>query len=183
MDDTISIADVLALQDKGHNNNGMNGFGGDFFLLVLFFFMFGQNGFGRNGFGGAATAAAQNEILLGQNFDRVEAKLDGIGKGICDSTYALNNSIKECCCTTQLGLKDVAAGIHAEGEATRALIQQNTIQDLRDKVTDLQVGLSQCRQNEYLVNKLTPPCPVPAYLTCSPYQAYSPCGGGYQPNI
>ena len=180
--DNMSIADAMALR----NDNGFGGgFGGDFFLVILFLFLFGGNGFGQNGFGGAATAAAQNEILLGQNFDRVQTKLDAIGQGICDSTYALNNSIKDCCCATQLGMKDIAAGIHAEGEATRALIQQNEVQNLRDKVADLSVGLSQCRQNEYLVNKLTPPCPVPAYLTCSPYQSYSPCGfgNGYQPNI
>ena len=175
--DNYSLSDIRAAVD----GNGMNGaFGGDglIWLVVLFLFGFGGGfgGYGANGFGGAATAAAQNEILLGQNFDRVGQKLDGISSGICDATYALNNSIKDCCCNTQLGIKDLAATIHAEGDATRALIQQNEVQALRDKVADLQVGLSQCRQNEYLVGKLTPPCPVPAYLTCSPYQSYNPCG-------
>ena len=187
MMENYSLSDIRA---AAGNDNGMGAFGGDglIWLVVLFLFGFGGfgNGFGGNrGFGEAATAAAQNEILMGQQFDRTNTKLDAVAQGICDSTYALNNSIKDCCCTTQLAVKDLAAGIHAEGEATRALIRENEIQNLRDKVTDLQVGLSQCRQNEYLVNKLTPPCPVPAYLTCSPYQSYSPCGfgGGYQPNI
>lgn len=182
MMDNMSIADAMALRG---NDNGFGNGGGDFLLLVLFLFLFGQNGFGQNGFGGAATAAAQNEILSGQQFDRVGMKLDGIAQGICDSTYALNNAVKECCCQTQLGMKDIAAGIHAEGEATRALIQTNQIQDLRDKVTDLQLRASQCDQNEYLVNKLRP-CAVPAYITCSPYQSYAGCcgyGNGYQPNI
>ena len=185
MMDNLSIADALAL--KGNENNGFGGNGGGDFLLILILFLFfgmNGNGFGQNGFGGAATAATQNEILMGQQFDRVNQKQDAIAQGLCDSTYALNNSIKECCCNTQLLGKDILAGIHAEGEATRAMIQSNEVQNLRDKVTDLQVGLSQCRQNEYLVNKLTPPCPVPAYITCSPYQSYNPCGcNGFQPNI
>ena len=185
--DGISPIDALALQNGGMNNNG-NGWGGDFFLLILFLFLFNGNGFGQNGFGGAATAAAQNEILSGQQFDRVYQKQDAIAQGICDSTYALNNSITgegramqtqlaNCCC-------NIESAIHAEGDATRALIRENEIQTLRDKVTDLQMQTSQCRQNEYLVSTLRP-CPIPSYLTCSPYQAYSPCGfgGNYQPNI
>ena len=184
--DNVSTADLLAMRN-GDGLGGLNGDNGLIWLIVLFLFGFGgYGGFGaQNGFGGAATAASQNEILLGQQFDRVGNKLDGISNGLCDGFYALNNSVKDCCCTTQLGLKDMAAGIHAEGEATRALIRENEIQNLRDKVQDLTVGLSQCRQNEYLVGKLTPPCPVPAYLTCSPYQAYNPCGCGcgFQGNI
>ena len=185
MMDNYSLSDIRAATGA---DNGMGAFGGDglIWLVVLFLFGFGGfgNGFGnRDGFGGAATAAAQNEILLGQNFDRVGQKLDGISNGLCDGFYALNNSVKDCCCQTQLGMKDLAAGIHAEGEATRALIRENEIQNLRDKVTDLQLRASQCDQNEYLVNKLRP-CAVPAYITCSPYQSAGYCcGNGYQPNI
>ena len=182
-----SLSDIRAAT----GSDGMNGgFGNDLFLVILFLFFFGNgNGFGnRNGFGDAATAAAQNEILSGQQFDRVGQKLDGISQGLCNGFYSTMESMKDCCCQTQLMGKDIAASVHAEGEATRALIQQNEMQTLRDRVTDLQMGLSQCRQNEYLVGKLTPPCPVPAYITCSPYQSYNPCGcgnfgGGYQPSI
>jgi hypothetical protein len=34
------------------------------------------------------------------------------------------------------GFCDVAGAIHAEGEATRALINANTMQELRDKLAD-----------------------------------------------
>ena len=82
------------------------------------------------------------------------------------------------------GFCDVAGAIHAEGEATRALINANTIQDLRDKleardrevmVRDFQ--LSQLAQNQYLVNEIKP-CAKPAYITCSPYTTSSFCGCG-----
>ena len=57
----------------------------------------------------------------------------------------------------------------------RALINANTMQELRDRLEardrdilarDFQ--LSQLAQNQYLVNTIKP-CPIPAYLTCSPY--------------
>ena len=70
----------------------------------------------------------------------------------------------------------ITNAIHAEGEQTRALIQTNEIQALRDKVADLQLAQSQCAQNAYLVDKLQPVA-RPAYITCSPY-ATNTCGYG-----
>ena len=179
----MSVADVMALQNDG---NGFGGNGG-FIWVVLLFFLFMRGGEG--GYGGAgATAATQHEILLGQQFEGVNNKLNSLGDGLCNGFYSLNNSVMgegraiqtqlaECCCNTQLAIKDVMAGIHAEGEATRAMFRENEIQSLRDKVTDLQLRSSQCDQNAYLVNALRP-CPVPAYITCSPYQVYgNNCGG------
>ena len=68
--------------------------------------------------------------------------------------------------------------IHTEGEATRGLIQANTIQDLRDKVNErdrelqsAQFQISQVSQTSNIVNTLRP-FPQPAYITCSPYQSY-----------
>ena len=76
----------------------------------------------------------------------------------------------------------ITNAIHAEGEATRALINANTMQELRDKLEardrdilarDFQ--LSQLSQNAYLVNELRP-CAKPAYITCSPYTTAFGCG-------
>jgi hypothetical protein len=130
---------------------------------------------------------------------------------MCDGFYAINNGLKDgfygtqmgitelgynmkdCCCTTNRNIDAVryenaqntcaiTNAIHAEGEATRALINANTIQELRDKleardrdilVRDFQ--LSQQAQNAYLVNEIRP-CAKPAYITCSPYVA-SGCYG------
>jgi hypothetical protein len=58
-----------------------------------------------------------------------------------DGFYAL----KDCCCTTNRNIDAVryegaqnttaiTNAIHAEGEATRALINANTIQELRDRL-------------------------------------------------
>ena len=76
----------------------------------------------------------------------------------------------------------ITNAIHAEGEATRALINANTVQDLRDKLEardrdilarDFQ--LSQLAQNATLINELRP-CAKPAYITCSPYTTAGTCG-------
>ena len=66
---------------------------------------------------------------------------------IKDGFYTTQGAIKDCCCTTNRnidsvrfdmsrGFCDVAGAIHAEGEATRALINANTMQELRDKLAD-----------------------------------------------
>ena len=72
---------------------------------------------------------------------------------------------------------EITNAVHAEGEATRALINSNTMQALRDKITEkdqeLQTAnfqLSQQAQNATLISALRP-FPQPAYITCSPYTA------------
>lgn len=78
---------------------------------------------------------------------------------------------------------EITGAIHAEGEATRALITQNTIQELRDKLEDRdrQLLLSNLTtQNQELFSNIVNtirPCAVPAYITCSPYTSNN-CGCG-----
>ena len=118
---------------------------------------------------------------------------NGVQRDLCAGFNSVNNNIAEnrfaaqqCCCETNRNIDNVrfenskntceiTNDIHAEGEATRALINANTMQELRDRLEardrdilarDFQ--LSQLAQNQYLVNAIKP-CPIPAYLTCSPY--------------
>ena len=118
---------------------------------------------------------------------------NGIQRDLCAGFNGVNSAIAEnrfaaqqCCCETNRNIDNVrfegskntteiTNAIHAEGEATRALINANTMQELRDRLEardrdilarDFQ--LSQLAQNQYLVNTIKP-CPIPAYITCSPY--------------
>lgn len=112
---------------------------------------------------------------------------------IADSRYAM----QDCCCRTNQNIRELSSegykntceittAIHAEGEATRALINANTMQDLRDKLADrdrdlmnAQFQLSQQTQNATLIGTLRP-FPQPAYITCSPYQSVGgTCGSSY----
>lgn len=131
---------------------------------------------------------AQNTTML-QGFNGLQQSLltgfAGVDNAICNLGY----QNQQCCCETNRNIDAVryeaaqntcaiTNAIHAEGEETRKLIQQNEIQALRDKVSDLQLAQSQCAQNAYLVNQLRP-CPIPAYLTCSPYSNFGIYGNSY----
>ena len=106
----------------------------------------------------------------------------GIHGALAENRFAQQN----CCCEIKNGIKDLSAegyrntceittAIHAEGEATRALINSNTMQELRDKLAekDREVHardfqLSQIAQTSNIVGQVRP-CPVPAYITCNPW--------------
>lgn len=210
MSHELTPADIAAV--TGNNANGfMNGeLWNNPFIYLVWLAVLGNGGiFGnRNGYGDAAVQGAltRSDLFEGFNNQDVNGQLRGITNGLCDGFYAINNSlkdgfygtqanIKDCCCTTNRnidavrfdmsrGFCDVAGAIHAEGEATRALINSNTMQALRDKIADKDrdilardFQLSQFAQNQYLVNEIRP-CAKPAYITCSPYTTASFCGCG-----
>ena len=92
-----SLADIASV---ANGNDGMFGNGGMWIFALLILVLIGGGGlFGnRNGmnmgdFAQFATSASQSEILLGQQFQNLDNKLDRLGNGIADSTYALNNAI------------------------------------------------------------------------------------------
>lgn len=96
----VSLADIAAVTNK---NDGAFGGEGGWWVLIILFALFG--GWGGNGFGGGggrmfgdygqfATAASQQEILFGQRFQGLDNKIDRIGNGIADATFALNNTIQ-----------------------------------------------------------------------------------------
>ena len=62
---------------------------------------------------------------------------------------------QQCCCETNRNIDavraenyrntcDITTAIHAEGEATRSLIQANEVQALRDKVQNLELRDAMC---------------------------------------
>lgn len=90
MDNNMTPADFAAIAGGG---NGFGAGGGLWFLVIVIIFMLG-GGWNRGGdYGQYATAASQQEILFGQRFSSLDNKLDRLGNGIADATYALNNTI------------------------------------------------------------------------------------------
>lgn len=82
------------------------------------------------------------EVALGQS--NLQQTIMGTGNGI-------QQQIASCCCENRLAMAnlsaqmdrqtcDITTAIHAEGEQTRALMQANTIQQLRDKVSALELA-------------------------------------------
>ena len=105
------------------------------------------------------------KMVLDGDTSAITNKLNGIENGLCDGFYAQNTNllngfsgisreIASCCCETNRnidsvrydmskGFCDVAGAIHAEGEATRALINENKIESLRDRIAE-ELGLPIC---------------------------------------
>ena len=225
MNDGLSAGDILALtrDGDGMNNWANNPF---IYLVWLALLGGNGGFFGnRNNDAALQNTLTRSDMFEGFNNQDVNSQLRGITNGLCDGFYTISNSIKDgtyatqsalaenrfasqqCCCETKGLIKDLAAegyrntceittAIHAEGEATRALITANTMQDLRDRLADrdrdlitANFQLSQQAQSANLISTLRP-FPQPAYITCSPYQTPSTscgsfygCGAGYSCNV
>lgn len=134
-----------------------------------------------NGFNG-------NYRDMTNGFMNVNTGINSINSNINNLGYQMQN----CCCETNRNIDavraenykntcDITTAIHAEGEATRSLITQNTIQELRDRLEDrdrqlmsANFQISQATQTQNLIDQLQP-VSKPAYITCSPYA--TGCGG------
>jgi hypothetical protein len=122
---------------------------------------------------------------------------NGVQRDMCTGFSGVNSAItqvgyqmQDCCCRTNSNIDSlkyenaqntcsIVDAIKADGEATRALINANTMQELRDKLQEAQFQNSQCAQNAYLINQLLPTA-KPAYIVNSPYQsAYGIYGYNY----
>ena len=212
MDGNMTPADIMAMtkDDDGMANIWNNPF--VYLIWIWAFRMFG-NGFGNDATTQGALTRA--DLFEGFNNQGVNVKLNDITTGLCNSFATVNSNLcqgfnsvnsglaenrfaqQQCCCETKQAIANLAAenyrntcdittAIHSEGEATRALITENAIQALRDKLSDkdrdilyANLQLSQKQQNETLIDALRP-VSRPAYITCSPYtSANSYCANGY----
>lgn len=124
--------------------------------------------------------------------------MNGIQNQLCQGFNGVNQNInqarfdaQQCCCETNRNIDavryenarntcDIVNAIKADGDATRALMTQNTIQELRDNLQAAQLQLGNISQTQTIINAVRP-FPTPSYITCSPYTAvngYGACGCG-----
>ena len=91
--ENFSLSDIAAAT-RGADNDGFCG--GAWWIVILFLFVFMGGGWGMNRqgeFGQYATAASQQEILLGQQFGQLNDRITNIGNGICNLGYEMQGSI------------------------------------------------------------------------------------------
>ena len=168
--DNYSLADIRAA--TGTDENGWGGVGA-WWIIILFLFMFGMGG-GGWGFGNRGSdALTRAEMQQGFDTQEITRKLDGLSYGMCDGFYAQNTTMlngfagvtsavrdaqfaaQQCCCETNRNIDsvrydaqkntcDITTAIHAEGEATRALIQKNEMQNLRDRLQQMELREAMC---------------------------------------
>lgn len=110
--------------------------------------------------------ATQKEIL--QNRYDTSLGLANVNKDILLGNQNLQAQLSNCCC-------DLKTAIHAEGEATRNMMQQDKIDQLREQVNASNLALF----GQTLVNQILPRS-IPAYPSCSPYIPvnYNACSCG-----
>lgn len=132
---------IVPVMEVG-SNNGNGGFGGygngDWAWIIVLFLIFGygRNGFG-NGFGG--NGGIGENYVLATDFATIERKLDSISNGICDSTFALNNTVVNGFSGVQNALCQGFNGLNvAYLQGNNALSSQiaNCCCDLRQQLAD-----------------------------------------------
>ena len=139
----MTPADVKAIAD----NDGMGG--GWLWIIVLFLFLFGGNGFGNK------NDAVTNEILSNQHFNALDARITNLGNGICDSTFALNNTIltegramqtqlAQCCCETNRNIDSVRYDNAQNTQKILDAICGNRIADMQNQINQLQLQSALC---------------------------------------
>lgn len=125
-DDSFAMGYALGNDNNGSNcNNGWGADGGWLWILVIFALLGWGNGGWGGGFGGgnAGGALTRADLCQDMNFGQVQDGVRGIQQGICDSTFALNNTIvngfngvQRDMCT---GFANINAGISENRFATQ----------------------------------------------------------------
>lgn len=158
-----SITDAMALtkDNDGFNFGGVGGL----ILILLFFLIFGggYGGFGGRGAVETGMSNLERDVLNG-NATTQRAVLESNYNNLIsfkDAQYQLS----QCCCNLE-------KTIMAEGAATRALIEHNAVQELRDRLNVANNALTVQTITGNVVSELRP-VPRPAYITCSPYASYN----------
>lgn len=126
---SYTLSDIAAVTGGNRNNSGM--FGGDSNAWIILFLLWGMFG-GGYGFGGGFGAfgggaglqgiVTRADINEGFALNNLQGGINAIQQGICDSTYALTNSINsgfhgverqlaDCCCTTQKSIDGISFNI------------------------------------------------------------------------
>lgn len=192
-------ASIMPVYSMNGHENGCNDWGGgnSWIFVILLFFLFGMGG---NGFGGGA----QNAQMQSDYYTNLKNTMDNgfgaatnqnfaIQQDLCHDLNTLTGGIaqlgyqqQKCCCDLGRAIDNVryegaqntcaiTNAIHADGEATRALIVTTQMQELRDQLQAAKEEISIRKQNDILF-----PRPVPSYPSCSPYTAYP--GGCFTSN-
>ena len=135
---------------------------------------------------------AQMQNFVNQGFAGLNATVTngfaGVDNAVCTLGYntqagfnALATQLAQCCCDTRSAIADVKYTnekntcdiIRAGQDNTRAILDYLTgekISSLQAENAGIKAQISNDMQTRTLINEIKP-CPVPAYITCNPYQS------------
>ena len=101
----------------------------------------------------------------------INRNIDGVNYNMAMNTNQLQNVM---CNNTRDIIESNNANyraLHDEIVANKLEAKNDRIAEQQNEINALRLAASQEKQNNYLVNELKP-CPIPAYITCNPYQSY-----------
>jgi len=98
---------------------------------------------------GSSIVAAQTQALINnlQNFNTLQGTMVNSTNQIIAGQNAQNATFAECCCS----IKNL---IQSDGNATRALINDLNVQNLRDQLASANNKVSNNEQNQYLLSTI-----------------------------
>ena len=151
----------LSASDEALLNNKGGDWGGNSFMWIFALLILAGGGFGGLGFGGQNAQTEVVESYMQRGFDNqsVMNKLADIGNGICDSAYALNNSIltegralqtqvANCCCETNRNIDqtryEVVTTSQANTQKILDAISGNRMADMQNQINQLQLQAALC---------------------------------------
>lgn len=131
-----------------------------------------------------SNCCCNTQTAMLQGFNGVDKSLCSGFNGVNQNLNNLSHQVSDCCCETNRNLdsikyenaKNTADIINAGNANTQRIIDhltQSEITALRTELQSAQLQLSNNAQTQTLINQLRP-CPIPAYLSCSPYTSYYP---------
>lgn len=147
-----------------------------------------------------STYALNNGLMAG--FHSVDNAVCTLGYNMQNGFNTLGHQISDCCCGTQRliersfcdtnynlatqacdtrraisdSTRDIIDNNNAGVRSILDFLTQDRIASLQAENQSLKLAASQQAQNNYLISKLTDPCPVPAYVVPNPNCC---CGYGY----
>jgi len=107
-----SLSDIAAATGNGGNGGGFGGdYGAWWIIIIIILFGWGRNG-NWGGGGNSDNGSIPYYQSLDTDFATLERKIDGVYSGICDSTFALNNSIQNGFASAQNTMTQGFAGLN-----------------------------------------------------------------------
>lgn len=197
----MSPADMRAVMGNDNDGWGGGGFFWIVVLFLLFFGGGGMFGNGRGagltqvelqqGFDTAEVTRKLDGLSYGlsDGFYSVQQGFFGTQRDIMTGFAGVGNQIAEnrfaaqqCCCETNRNIDavryeaqkntcDITTAIHAEGEATRALLNAQELQRVRDELGQARAMISNYNQSNYILGQIgryytNPPCAGPDQRAC-----------------
>lgn len=121
-----------------------------------------------------------------------QAGFNALGTQLASCCCDIRQAIADCCCTTQRNIdalrfdncKNTSDIIRAGQDNTRAILDFLTsekISSLQAENSGLKAQISNDRQTRTIIDEIKP-CPIPAYITCNPYQSAYGFGNNFGNN-